>query len=257
MFSMFFDFVREYWVLSLIYTVLATIIVWRFVRDVILSSKWWHALGKTFMDERKGDLSQSVGAIAFLILVLLPTVILAYLTAPILWLIQIYIERKWQQVEAARYRLEETTRQRREHERREENVRRADARKQWLEKNRLTLYYHTIDGITAVMTPGSLEKAREWTEYQRLDGYWGYENLLCPTNGECPVYIFATKQGREAIELRAGDSISRYKIAGPFSQLYALRKEFSVVLLPYDEIFVPWVNDSVFKYDKQCRYFPD
>ena len=74
-----------------------------------------------------------------------------------------------------------------------EVARRAELRKKWLFEQRPALFYNTMDGITAVLTPKKYEEARQETRRRITDGGWASQSSLYPSHS---TFIFLTQKGR-------------------------------------------------------------
>ncbi len=237
---MFFDMVLRHWFFSLICLVLAGRIAYRFENMVIRRNQWY--LMQT----------QSVCAwpppfswFGFLVLLLLPWCMIT-LTAPIFWVVLVFVDAK----EKKRIKEEEQVRLEEERAERDrvaqENHLRAENRMVWFFKNKPTLYYNTIDGITVVLRPAAYAAAQEVTKRNRRDGLWEKDNVLRPAP---ETIVFATKQGRDLISVNA--SSSAQKVAGWISDLDEIVAAYGAELVRKEDIFVPWINATLISFAEQ------
>jgi len=248
-----FNFVLEHWVLSLLYILVMARIVFRFRRRVIMMS---HLYRKPIYDLRsRWDTPRLrwIGTV-LLNLKLLPVRLLLFLIAPTLWIILGYLDAKEQKrsnEEGKKYREQQQAERGR---RQKENSQRAEARKQWLAKNTPRLYYNTVSGVTAVLRPADYAVAQKNTEHSRRDGFWKKDSVLLPAQ---ETRVFVTKESREMIDANIGsDYIGRYKVAGWISQLDDI-VESGIELVRAEDIFVPWVNETLLSFSEQAKMLND
>ena len=168
-----------------------------------------------------------------------------------LWGISVFWEAK------ERKRREQEQKQRLEQQqaeqeaRKRENARRCEARKQWFAENKPKLYYHTVNGVTAVLRPADYLEAQKQTERSRRDGFWEKDNVLIPVRG---TVVFVTKQGRETVKANTGtDFVGHYKVAGYISKLYEIVEKSGAELVRAEDIFVPWVNETLVTFNEQVE----
>jgi hypothetical protein len=250
-----FDFVVEHWFLSLVVYVLVTATtVFRFRRQIVMKSRWYRKVHYHLTDRWEARQLQWIGTIVLLVLVLLPITLLLFPVAPILWIVLGHLDAKEQK------RRDEADKAYREKERAErervqqENVRRCEARKQWLVENKPKLYYNTVSGVTAVLRPADYADTQKQTERSRRNGFWEKDNVLLPVRD---TFVFVTKQGREMIDANTGsDFVGRYKVAGWISQLDDIVEKSGAELVRAEDIFVPWVNETLVPYKQQGEGYP-
>ena len=253
--------VSEHPIVSTLFAIIYIIVTWnvvsRFNVEVVSKTRLFEFLRYHIADKWESSQLSTLGGLAFSLTIGLATRILLLATAPILWVILGYRDHLWELSQVENRKLRAEKERRKQDKIILENNRRREARRAWAAEHKLKLFVHTIDGITTVMTPDNYKKACEWTERVRLNGKWPHENLLCPTNQECPSYVFVTHQGNELIKENIGASGMRYKVAGLMSNLHDLKKEWEVIPITAPNIFVPWLNETIMSFDEQRRFFPD
>ncbi len=151
---------------------------------------------------------------------------------------------------------EEETRQRRiserderDRQRWEESERRTRARRQWLEDHKLTLYFTTKDGITAVMRPVDYEACRRETYWAIRNELWPHEGLLMPSD---KTFLFVTERGRQLLDR----NLQQYAFAwaaGWMTDLDAVTCG-RIVVEEKKDIFVPWTSESLLSFDQHKCY---
>ncbi len=135
-----------------------------------------------------------------------------------------------------------------------ENISRAIARKQWLAENPRRLYCKTLDGITAVLRPVDYENCQKLTATNRRNGFWEKENVLCLAR---PTVIFVTKQGKDLVVANTSSSPGlRCSVSGWLSDLDAIVAQ-GVELVRMEDIFVPWVNETIIPFAEQAHLLSD
>lgn len=250
-----FDFVVEHWLLSLVYVLVTATTVFRFRRQIVMKSRWYRNVHYHLVGRWEAQQLQWIGVLVLFVFVLLPVTLLLFPVAPVLWIVLGHLDAKEQK------RRAEQDKQYREKERAEreriqqENARRAEARKQWLAENKPKLYYNTVSGVTAVLRPADYTDAQKQTERSRRNGFWDKDNVLLPVRD---TFVFVTKQGREMIDANTGsDYIGRYKVAGWISQLDDIVEKSGAELVRAEDIFVPWVNETLIPYKQQSETMHD
>lgn len=140
-------------------------------------------------------------------------------------------------------------------EREQEQARRAQLRKEWIAANKPKLYYNTVSGVTAVLRPADYDACQKDTKRSRRNGFWEKNNILLPAR---QTFVFVVKQGEELIRANTGsDHVRRYKIAGWLSQLDEIIEKGEVELERKEDIFVPWVNESLVPFEQQMNTLQD
>lgn len=130
-----------------------------------------------------------------------------------------------------------------------ENNKRGLARRAWLAGNKVELYYNTLYGVTAVLRPHDYLQMKKLTVRSRRDGYWQSEEVLHPAK---ETVVFVTKQGADLITTNLGtEQALKYWSAGRISQLDDICRQGSVELVKKEDIFVPWVNESLVSFEQQ------
>ncbi len=169
------------------------------------------------------------------------------------------LKKLWRREEAQR-EAERQARMERDEEysrkRRKENLRREEARAEWLKTNKLRLHINAKHGITAVMTPESAEKLAARTARDVLNGYWQRNDLFCPTDASAPIFLFLTKQGEERVA-RAISADSPYKKMGMLADLHDLVGKYQIELVPDPRVFVPFLDEASIKFERQRELFVD
>ena len=159
-----------------------------------------------------------------------------------------------------RYRLkkldeqaeEERQRQRRQRETEErerklqENIRRAEARKQWLAENPLKLYCKTVAGITAVVRPSDYETCREQTRKARRNEQWNEERILMPIEN---TFLFVNTKGAALFGQSYNTGVPFEHLNGWFSDLDDLVEKHGITLETKEDIFVPFVNEALLPFN--------
>lgn len=146
---------------------------------------------------------------------------------------------------------------RKDTERRNEDLRRAIARKQWLDENKPKLYFNTVSGVTAVLRPADYTEAQRRTELARISEYWPSQTVLMPIR---QTFVFVTKTGEETIQKgvdRGGNSVRRYKVAGLLASLHEIAYAGGAILEKKEDIFVPFVNESLMSFSGQAALIQD
>jgi hypothetical protein len=252
---LFFDFVVKHWILTLVYVLLFANTVYLFYMGIVVKSNWYERLRHHLIDKWSDPLVRITGTILMLLLFVLPVMLSALSIAPVLWVYLRHMDaervKRWEKeyLERERYRRAE------EEERNQENERRAKARKRWLADNKPRLYFRNLLGITAVLRPRDYEAAQKETAISRRNGFWERENILIPVS---ETFVFVTKKGKELIDSNTGsDSVSKYKTSGWLSQLDDIVEQGGVEMVRADDIFVPWVNESLVSFPEQKEIFKD
>jgi hypothetical protein len=127
-----------------------------------------------------------------------------------------------------------------------ENFRREPLRTDWFANNGATIYFNTVSGVTAALSPKALEQTKRDTEYARMDELW-LHRVLRPTP---ETFIFVTKSGDELIRTNFEGMLSRY-ISGRLSELHAMSEKRGCALVRDESIFVPLVNETLLSYGDQ------
>ena len=130
----------------------------------------------------------------------------------------------------------------------------ARARREWLASNPLTIYYHTVSGVTAALTPAALEQARRRTQAARTNEYWEHQTLKPSPD----TLIFISKTGERVIEPHLSRYGRPHMYDGMLSQLHEVGSLCKELVLVHDPtIFVPWTGVSILSFDEQllalCR----
>lgn len=258
---MFFSTVKlaiEYWYL-LLYVLLTATTVFNFQRRVVMQTRPYQRVRYHLIDRWAARPPRQVGTLVLRLLVL-PFIALALFPfALVLWFVLGHLDAEERKRQAeAEARLQEVYRTKAQYERSQrdaENRRRAEARKKWLTENKFKLYYNTVNGVTAVLRPADYASAQARTARARRNGTWEKDNVLLP---QWETVVFATQQGRELIDANTGsDYIRRYKVAGWPAELDDIVKQGKVELIRADDIFVPWVNETLVSFKQQERLLHD
>lgn len=257
----FFTFVVKYWFFFLffgcVYLCLTAKTVSGFLKRVVVETHWYQKIRHHLVKRWEVPQLRRIGIVLLVCLVVFPIVLVLFVFAPILSIylghldVQEEKKRAAERAEAEKARYDrlnaEATRNR------EENYRRTEARKQWLTANKPKLYYNTVSGITAVLRPADYAEAQRLTARSRRNGFWEKEGLLLPA---CNTFVFMTRQGRDLIDTNTGsDDIRRYYVIGWIAELDDVVKSGEVELIRADDIFVPWVNESLVNFKRQRDSF--
>lgn len=224
----------------------------RFYHKSVVPSWWFDALAYHLIHRWKGRvvLLEWVGMAIMLVCVVLPTGAVGFSVAPFLWLcfkrVAFLKKKEDERRENVQRGLMEEA-ERRRVERLAENNRRAEARKQWLSENKPKLYLNTIDGVTAVLMPQDYEAVVKQTAINHRNGFWDKENVLYPAPN---TIVFVTKQGQETLRRSIGRD-ARCNTAGLLSQLDEIVEAGNVELVRDENIFVPWVNETLIPFAEQ------
>ena len=106
-----------------------------------------------------------------------------------------------------------------------------------------------------MLRPADYATIQRDTERSRRNGFWEKDNVLFPARD---TFVFVTKQGKELINANAGsDYIGRYKVAGWISQLDDIVERGGVELVRADDIFVPWLNETLMPFKQQAEILHD
>ena len=190
-----------------------------------------------------------------LALVLLPVTLLLFPIAPILWIVLGHLDAKEEKRQDEQYRQYRKEERAEREQKEQENARRTEARKQWLAENKPKLYYNTVSGVTAVLRPADYTAVQKNTELSRRNGFWEKDNVLLPVRD---TFVFVTKQGREMIDANTGsDFVGRYKVAGWISKLDDIVEKSGAELVRAEDIFVPWVNETLVPFKRQSEIMHD
>lgn len=247
----FFDWVVEHWIFSslVVYVLLTIRLVFGLWKRFVEESSWYQ---RFVLRLTRGRRTRQIKGRDLIILIPLFLLGLLFLfpTTPILWPVLKYREiRKEKRIAMeCRQRLERQNEV--ERQQRQENRSRAEARKKWFATNKPTLYYNTINGITAVLRPADYERMKRETKHARLDERWNHTILKPSTH----IFTFVTKSGGELIEAR-GSHIRHGRVAGWISRLHQLCEEHDCSLVKDETIFVPWVNETLVSFSEQERVF--
>lgn len=124
----------------------------------------------------------------------------------------------------------------------------AGKREQYYKQIRPLLYFNTVAGITAVMTPDEYKRAQKETSTARINETWQNENVLLPS--ACRPFLFVTNSGKKQIDgvmTTMGWVFSGYTW---YNQLHELLEEFNVDFQQKQDIFVPFVNETLVPYEE-------
>jgi hypothetical protein len=226
----FFKIVLQHWVALLITVVYVTVFaktVNRFSHQVL------RGVGYRPQPVRQGVLTKSA------------TFVVLFLFAPLVWhrlkVRDRVLEARRQMQEAEKRRLEAEEFQR-------HNRERADARKQWAIENRPILYYNTVSGIMAVMTPSAYQACQESTNAHRRNALWTHESSSMPSKAAC---LFVNATGRRLFSQNHGtaDPIENGYVSGWFTDFDELERRYGIKLEHRPDIFVPYVNETILPFD--------
>lgn len=252
----FFDFVVNHWLILLsVYVVLSARVVWRFDREVVQRTDWFYRLRHVLHGQWAVRQVRFIGGAIFVLLRLLQLLLL-FVPAPVLGFVLGCMDAK------QRRRIAEVDRETEEQSRLaikrklHENEARAQVRKEWFVANPPKLYFNTVAGITAIVRPADYVEAQAFTQKRRRDGFWERDNILCPWP---QTFIFINKQGDELIRAirQRGEHVRMYKVAGWFSDLDDLVERHEIELVRADDLFIPWVNESLVSFAEQGNLFRD
>ena len=131
------------------------------------------------------------------------------------------------------------------------NQQREQLRQAYFVEHPPKLYYNTLSGVTAVLSPQNHILALKETEYAILDGRWTDEQRLLPFPGTA---VFATVSGMELVSMNTGRQAG--VVSGYISKVHDLAERYSITLERDPRIFVPWVNEGVlpFKEHTSCCF---
>lgn len=243
--------VAHHWFLSLLYVVLSARVVWRFRNQVVLQSHWSHRLRGCLVNRWQSPPRRITGEVVWAIFVLSLTLFLFLPFTPFLALVLHLRDEK--RMREWRAKCEEQSHLAIKHKWRE-NEARARARKEWFAANPPVLFSNTVSGVMAIVRPIDYRATEEETKRRHRDGYWEREHILPPVY---ETFVFVNKQGRETIEASGVSRAVRYCIAGLFSDLDELVERYGVTLVHRDNLFVPWVNESVMPFVQQSQALHD
>lgn len=149
-----------------------------------------------------------------------------------------------EQTEERRRREEAHQKKLAEVERQKVNGERAKFREAWIKEHSLTLFYHTMSGITVVMTPAQYEACQMSTKWHRRNVLWE-NDILMPDPHAC---LFIDAKGFDLFVRNHGgthDPIEHSYVSGWLTALDELVDRYGITLEQKPEIFVPFVNESV------------
>ena len=245
-------FVVKYWIffaVGLAYGALSLKTVFRFWSEVFMQSPVYKAMDYWLIDRWDADPLRIIGTVISLVWVI-PAFLLLFPIAPILWIILGVLDAKKWRAELECWRKYEEDRRNRDQLLFQKNRKRRDACEAWLKENRgnLTVYYNTIGGVTAVLTPADYELAQVETARKRVNGFWSKENLLILSP---KTVVFATVQGKALIsDFLLGDK--------NFDSCWrAELDDLKVKLEHRADIFVPLLNEAVILRDEQKKILRD
>jgi len=241
---MFFQNVLHHWALLTIYVVLIVL------TSPTINDFWGRVLGMLWYRKIQRSLDEMPKLSRWIGWAIIGTTLLLirFLAAPLLWITMILTEGQRKKREAEKYRQQQEVDRIAKEKKDQENLQRSEARKQWFVEHPPKLYYNTVSGITAVQLPSHYEASQKDTKAARLNGFWEAERVLRPYN---ETLIFVTKQGNETIQQNIGDP--RYYTTGWVAQLHEVVEAGNVELIRAEEIFVPFVNQSLCSFEDQKR----
>src|SRR3989344_4318057 len=173
--------------------------------------------------------------------------VMEFALAPILW---VNLKRH-DESERERVRKEADAREHNEAALKRQEIDKKDKlRQQWLRENPPTLYCNTIDGITAVVRPEDYEKCKIRTTRATRNGLWGVESILMPMS---ETYLFVNENGRRQIEKVLKTLSPMNHVCGWFTDLDDMVQEYNVILETKNEIFVPFVNETILPFDNHLN----
>ncbi len=249
---MLFQNVLHHWALLTIYVVLIVLTsptLNNFWGRVLDGTRWYRRIVRSI--EAMPKLSRWLGW-SILAIVLFS---IRFLAAPLLWIVMILTEGRRKKREAEKYRQQQEAGRIAKEKKDQENLRRAEARKQWFAEHPPKLYFNTVSGVTSILRPDVYNAAIEQTTKARRNGFWEKDNVLFPAYD---TVIFVTKQGKELIDNNlGGKDAGRYKIAGWLSALDEIVQAGNAELVHVSEIFVPWVNEAVVPFSDQKQMVRD
>jgi hypothetical protein len=242
---MFVDIVLHHWFLTLIYVVVGVRIAWRFQLDVVRNFNWIVRLNNRIYD------LPTPFKVAGMIVEVLACLSVSTLIFPVLWVSLTFAEARKKKLREAEFKQQAEEARIAQEKKDQENLRRAEARKQWFAEHPPRLYFKTVSGITAILRPADYEYALKDTRAARLNGFWEKDGTL---RIYCETRIFVTKQGEELIKKNLHLDSARYEITGYVSQLHEVVEEGKIELVLADDIFVPWVNESILSFGEQKNF---
>ncbi|MDQ5928206.1 MAG: hypothetical protein QG633_644 [Patescibacteria group bacterium] len=168
-----------------------------------------------------------------------------YGLAPVLWAAYRYHDRKVAHEKRRRAEEQRLQAEKLRAERQAENKKRTRLQEEWFAENPRKLFFNTMGGVTAVLSPNALEAGEKETRYARLDGLWGHEKILKPTGETC---LFVTIEGQGVVRKHLGERVSLRMLSG----LHALVERHKVELCRDERIFVPAMSEAIMCFDDQA-----
>lgn len=252
----FFDFVVANCIAvscAALYGLLFAKVVFRFWTEVFEKSDAYKSVCNLLVDRWDAIPIRQIGSVICLFWII-PMIFLLFLVAPILWIVLGVLDAK------KKREKDEENRQRRERIQsevqlgREKQIRIRNARQKWLEENRgnLVVYYNTMGGVTAVLTPKDYESVKVETERRKLNGLWSKEGVLVLS---AKTVVFATAQG---MELARSNYFLKPGCTSSFTPHWRSQLDhLGVKMVHMSDIFVPFVSEAVIPFDLQSRVLRD
>jgi hypothetical protein len=182
------------------------------------------------------------------LIVRLPMLVVLFLIAPLLYLSLPALEdrerKRAELAESLRIAAEREKAQAYHAELKRKNGQLALKRKEWFQEHQPRLFYRTMGGITAVLRPADYERVVERTYVAYLNETWGHDYVLMPS---LFTFIYANRPGLEHI---AKIGTQEY-LTGTAGEFFLLMDQAGVELILKDDIFVPFVNETLMNFAEQ------
>jgi len=236
-------FVAKNWIflaLSFAWCTIFFKIVCRFWREVMTQSPVYKAMEYWLIDRWDADPLRIIGTVISFVWEI-PAFLLLFPLGPILWIVLGVLDAKRCREEREIYRKIDEDRQARVKEILAENKIRWEKREKWLSENAssCTLFFKTMDGITAVLASGDYAEAKRVTERSRRDGFWESYSVL---NLSPDTVVFLTKGALDRIRLDF-----QAPMLSSLDDLVAIG--FKLEEAP--DILVPMVNEALISFKGQ------
>lgn len=226
--------------LSVVALVVYLILFWKTVARTIKGVFYSASILKI----RRGLGSPFPRAVLGLILLLICGVV-GYVLAPVLWAAYRYHDRKVVLEKQRRSEEQRVQAERLRTERQVENKKRARLQEEWFSEHPRKLFFNTMNGVTAVLSPNALEDGEKITRYALLDGHWSHEKILKPTGDTC---LFVTVEGWTTVRMHLGEQVSLQML----SRLHDLAEKHKIELCRDERIFVPAMGEAIVPFGGQA-----
>jgi hypothetical protein len=181
----------------------------------------------------------------FALVLLLFCGLVGYGLAPIFWVAYHHHDYKVAREKERRAEEQRLQAEKLRAERQAENKKRARLQEEWFAEHPRKLFFNTMNGVTAVLSPNALEDGEKITRYALLDGHWSHEKILKPTGDTC---LFVTVEGWTTVRMHLGEQVSLQML----SRLHDLAEKHKIELCRDERIFVPAMGEVIVPFGGQA-----